>query len=114
MSVSEAILGSADRKPTTILELGDYLETIGMGPCVPDGSADCEVCGGGGTEPLREAVRVTDEIWVRFVVVCCRSCGFLYQTPRFAPAFYRDYYARLWRLLLFGDSQPTEEYVACQ
>jgi SAM-dependent methyltransferase len=117
MSVSEVILESAesaDRRPATILDLSDYLEAIGMDPRIPDGTAACEICGSVGAEPMREAVRVTDEIWARFVVVCCRSCGFLYQTPRFAPAFYRDYYARLWRLLLFGASQPTEEYVACQ
>jgi 2-polyprenyl-3-methyl-5-hydroxy-6-metoxy-1,4-benzoquinol methylase len=114
MSASEAILGSADRKPPTILDLSDYLETIEMGGWVPDATTACEVCGSAETEPVREAVRVTDEIWARFVVVCCRSCGYLYQTPRFAPAFYLDYYARLWRLLLFGASKPTEDYVAGQ
>jgi SAM-dependent methyltransferase len=98
----------------TILDLRDYLEMIEMGSSVPTGPAACEICGGGDAEPLREAVRVTDEIWVRFVVVACRRCGFLYQTPRFEPAFYRDYYARLWRFLLWGDSKPTEAYVANQ
>jgi SAM-dependent methyltransferase len=97
-----------------ILDLSDYLELIGMEPWVPDRSASCEVCGGSAVEPLRDAVRVTDEIWVRFAVVCCRRCGFLYQTPRFAPAFYLDYYARLWRFLLWGSSKPTQEYVDCQ
>jgi SAM-dependent methyltransferase len=103
-----------DRKPTTVLDLGDYLEAIGMADRVPNGSVSCEVCGGGDAEPLRDAVRVTDKIWARFVVVSCRRCGFLYQTPRFAPDFYRDYYAHLWRMLLFGDSQPTDEYVTSQ
>lgn len=107
-------MGSADRQPPTILDLSDYLETIGMDAWVPNGTLACEVCGSVGTDPLREAVRVTDEIWARFVVACCRTCGFLYQSPRFAPAFYLDYYARLWRLLLWGNSQPTEEYVASQ
>jgi len=107
-------LGSADRQPSTILELSDYLEAIGMAAWVPDDHVACEVCGRAGAEPLRDAVRVTDAVWARFVVVSCRTCGFLYQTPRFAPAFYLDYYARLWRLLLWGNSQPTEEYVVNQ
>ncbi len=107
-------MGPTDRQPPTILDLPDYLEALGMDCAVPDGATACEVCGGIDAEPLRDAVRVTDKIWARFVAVCCRRCGFLYQTPRFEPAFYRDYYARLWRLLLFGNSQPTEEYVASQ
>lgn len=114
ISVPEALLASTDRQSPTILDLRDYLESIGMDPDIPDGPTACEVCGGVETEPMRDAVRVTDELWTRFVVVSCRRCGFLYQTPRFAPAFYLDYYARLWRLLLWGDSQPTDEYVACQ
>ncbi len=74
----------------------------------------CEVCSSDEREILRDAVRVTDEVWARFNVACCQRCGYLFQVPRFAPAFYRDYYARLWRTLLFGDSRPTEEYVTCQ
>jgi SAM-dependent methyltransferase len=100
--------------PPTILDLGDYLEAIGMESSVPRDTVACEVCGGGETEPVREAVRVTDKIWARFVVVSCKRCGFLYQTPRFEPEFYRDYYARLWRFLLWGDSKPSEDYVANQ
>lgn len=107
-------MGSADRPSPTIHDLSDYLEAISMDAYAPDSVVACEVCGGVETEPVREAVRVTDKIWVRFIVVSCRRCGFLYQTPRFAPAFYRDYYARLWRTLLYGKSQPTEEYVANQ
>jgi SAM-dependent methyltransferase len=106
-------MSSADRPPT-ILELSEYLERLEMSGFVPNAAVACEVCGSLEAEPLREAMRVTDRLWVRFIAVSCRRCGFMYQTPRFPPAFYLDYYARLWRMLLWGDSKPSEEYVAHQ
>ena len=105
---------STDSPPPTIIGLSEYLEAIGMDPWIPDAAVACEVCGGAGAEPLREAIRVTEEVWVRFAVVACQRCGFLYQTPRFAPAFYRDYYARTYREVTFGERTPTEDYVANQ
>lgn len=97
-----------------VLELEPYFESLGLAPHEPLSSPCCEVCGSYESDRLRDAVRVTDRLWVRFSVVSCRNCGYLYQLPRFDESYYREYYARLWRSLLFGDSTPTAEYVACQ
>ena len=115
MSVSKASSPSVDDSSPVVLDLGDYLAAIGLGSYAPaEGASACEVCGSPEADILREAVGVTVAVRVRFAVVCCRSCGFLYQTPRFAKAFYRDYYERVYRLLIAGDSRPTEAYVADQ
>ena len=112
MSVSKASSPSVDDLLPVVLDLGDYLAAIGLGSYAPAEEASaCEVCGSPEADILREAVRVTVAVRVRFAVVCCRSAASSTRRRASRRRSIGDYYERVYRLLIAGDSRPTEAYI---
>jgi len=106
-------LQSAD--PVLVLELQGYLGLLGLGGFeVPAGLPSCELCGGDDAPILRRRTRVTATIDAAFDIRCCAHCGLLFQSPRFAPEFYRAYYGQVYRRLLAQEQPAFDSHVEDQ
>lgn len=97
-----------------MVPLQDYLREIGTAGQQPVVDLSCEICGERSREVVRDTVEIARGVRTALSVVCCGACGFLYQTPRFNPDFYRKYYGSQYRQLLSGATAPSPEYVADQ
>ncbi|NRR30615.1 class I SAM-dependent methyltransferase [Oxalobacteraceae bacterium] len=92
----------------------DYLRGVGIVDRVSAATLPCEVCGGAEHAVLVDTVEVGNARFGRLPVVGCANCGYLYQNPRFNQEFYERYYDKYYRLMLFGDSAPEQDFLLDQ
>lgn len=92
----------------------EYLRGVGIVENVSATSLPCEVCGGGEHAILVDTVEVGNARFGRLPVVGCANCGHLYQNPRFNQEFYDTYYDQYYRLMLFGDTTPEQDFLRDQ
>ncbi|AEF99593.1 class I SAM-dependent methyltransferase [Methylomonas methanica] len=94
--------------------LKEYLQHIQMEGDYSSEYIPCEICGDHACTIVREVISIGKGAFGKLPVVACNSCGFLYQNPRFNKQFYEDYYARHYRNVIFGKSDPSPEFVEDQ
>jgi SAM-dependent methyltransferase len=91
--------------------LKDYLRHIQMEGDYTSEYIPCEICGDPASTVVREEISLGKGIFGKLPVVTCNTCGFLYQNPRFNKEFYEDYYAKHYRNVIFGKTDPSQEFV---
>jgi Methyltransferase domain len=96
-----------------VLSLEEYFDHLDM-PRAKVHDAACEICSHTSFTPLRSSVRIKNDLRVKFSVVCCDCCGYLYQYPRFDAAFYHSYYNATYRRVLSGSLSPAPSFVEDQ
>lgn len=94
--------------------LKEYLQHIQMEGDYTSEYIPCEICGDKSYTIIREVISIGKGSFGKLPVVACNTCGFLYQNPRFNKQFYEDYYARHYRNVIFGKSEPSPEFVEDQ
>lgn len=70
----------------------------------------CEVCESSDAITLLTDITGPNDELVEFPVVGCSHCGHIYQSIRFNREFYQDYYDKFYRLNLFGDDTPDNDF----
>lgn len=85
-----------------------------MGLDYTSGQINCEICGSSQSTVIRENISLGKGLIGKLPVVACNSCGFLYQNPRFEKRFYDDYYSFHYRNVIFGNADPSPEFVEDQ
>ncbi len=92
----------------------EYLQYVGIVDNVTAAHLPCEVCNSTLHRKLVEQVEIGTNVFGRLPVVGCANCGFVYQDPRFNKAFYDTYYDKYYRIMLFGDSKPEQDFLLDQ
>jgi SAM-dependent methyltransferase len=91
--------------------LKDYLRHIEMEGSYTSEMIPCEICNDTHFTVVREVISIGKGAFGKLPVVACNTCGFLFQNPRFNKQFYEDYYARHYRNVIFGTSEPAQEFI---
>jgi SAM-dependent methyltransferase len=91
--------------------LKDYMKHIEMDGDYISEYIPCEICGDDSSTIVREVISIGKGAFGKLPVVTCNTCGFLFQNPRFNKEFYEDYYARHYRNVIFGNTEPSTEFV---
>jgi hypothetical protein len=91
-----------------------YLLQVGIVEGVTSSLVPCEICGSEAFSPICDYVNVGQEQLAKLPVVCCNTCGFVMQNPRFNKYFYDNYYNKYYRSLLFGESEPDKAFIIDQ
>jgi hypothetical protein len=94
--------------------LKDYMAHIQMEGDYTSEYIACEICGSRSHTVIREVISIGKGAFGKLPVVACDTCGFLFQNPRFNKQFYDDYYARHYRDVIFGNTEPSPEFVQDQ
>ncbi|MBU3056542.1 class I SAM-dependent methyltransferase [Pseudomonas indica] len=89
----------------------EYLNSIGMPIDYCATEINCELCGGASYVPLRETARINETSRALLPVVICKSCGFIYQLPRFSADFYKEYYLKKYRNIISGTNVPSAGFL---
>ncbi len=94
--------------------LKDYMKHIEMEGSYTSEYIPCEVCGDKEHTVVRDVISIGKGAFGKLPVVTCNTCGFLFQNPRFNKEFYEDYYAKHYRNVIFGNTEPSPEFVQDQ
>ncbi len=94
--------------------LADYLAHLGMPGDYEAHSVPCEVCGEKKNTVIREIVDIGMGAFGKHPVVACDCCGFLFQNLRFDLPFYKEYYSRHYRNVVYKNPDPSQEFIADQ
>lgn len=91
-----------------------YLENINMDNGYKVQMYECEICGSTNTPIIQETIEIGNNSFGKFPVNGCRKCGYVFHSERFEEKFYRDFYEKNYRTILFGDTEPEKRFVQDQ
>ncbi len=77
-------------------------------------SIPCEICGSEDLEVIQDDIDIGKDRFGRLPVHGCRDCGYVFHSERFEERFYRDFYEKHYRSVLFGRTTPEKAFVADQ
>ena len=90
----------------------DYLTHIKINNKYQVKKIQCEICSSSENTVVREIVSVgNDNFYAKLPVVSCNRCGFLFQNPRFPESFYKEFYSKNYRMVIYGKTEPSKEAV---
>ncbi len=90
----------------------DYLKFIKIKQNYKTRIIDCEICSSKHHSQIRDIVSVGNKnYFAKLPVVACNVCGFLFQNPRFSENFYKEFYSKNYRLVIYGKTSPSQEMI---
>ena len=90
----------------------DYLKHIKIDTNYKSKKINCEICGSPHNTVIRDTVSVgNNNFFAKLPVVACNQCGLLFQNPRFPEEFYRKFYSKNYRMVLYGKTVPSKEII---
>lgn len=95
-------------------DIGAYVRKVGMREGKISALPCCELCGSHAIEVLCPSVIVRDAVRAPIRVAACGCCGLIFQLDRFEHAFYHQYYAERYRMVISGTADPTEQFLQDQ
>jgi SAM-dependent methyltransferase len=99
---------------TTFDYLQKFLQHVGMPGDYKASMISCELCGAAEHLIIRDVISIGKGVHGQMPVVSCKSCGFLFQNPRFERQFYQDYYHKHYRQVVQGSVSPANEFIKDQ
>lgn len=99
-------------KVTTHLKV--YLDNIDMDDKYQVNIIECEICGSENTPIIQDIIDIGNKVFGKLPVNGCLSCGYIFHSERFEEKFYRDFYKKNYRSILFGKSSPDKSFVKDQ
>ena len=91
-----------------------YLRNIGMATDYDHLWIPCEICGDENLEIIQEYIDIGKDQFGKLPVHGCRNCGYVFHSERFEERFYRDFYEKHYRSVLFDRITPEKAFVADQ
>lgn len=91
-----------------------YLQTIEMDDGYTFHQIPCEICGSDDLEVIHENIDLGKSRFGKLPVHGCKQCGYIFHSERFEERFYRDFYEKHYRSILFGRTTPEKAFVADQ
>jgi hypothetical protein len=75
---------------------------------------NCEICESENIPIIQDIIDIGNGKFGKLPVNGCTNCGYIFQSERFEEKFYRDFYEKNYRSILFGKFSPEKQFIKDQ